>query len=479
MIFNSLDFAVFLPLVFVFFWLLRSYRNLQNAWLLLASYCFYGWWDWRFLSLIFISSAVDFLVGLQLDKTQKSQRRRAWVAFSLTVNLGILGFFKYYGFFVETLIDTWKLFGHELSIHTLDIILPVGISFYTFQTLSYTIDIYRGKIAATTNPIKFFAYVSFFPQLVAGPIERAAHLLPQFDRTKTFSFHQAADGLRQFLWGLFKKVAIADGCAHYVDTIFNSYQQASALTLLAALFLFSFQIYGDFSGYSDMAIGIARLFGFQLQPNFRTPYFAVGIGDFWRRWHISLSGWFRDYLYIPMGGSRGPLRQTILNTLTVFTISGFWHGASGTFLIWGLWHAVLFIPSLLRKHLFRQPLIPSWSGSPFWTALMRIQTFWWVMLSWIWFRANDITHAWRIFVGIATKSWIAPHPPITLLEPIFGFIAFMLLCEWRTRRELHPLSDNFLRLPRPIRWWAYIMGCMVIIYHLNTRPPIPYIYFDF
>jgi len=304
MLFNSIEFAFFLPIVFIFYWFVTK-RNLrvQNIFLVVSSYIFYGWWDWRFLSLIIFSSIIDFIVGIGLSKTDKPQKRKGLLYISIFVNLGFLGFFKYFNFFAENFSQAFTLLGNPISVSSLNIILPVGISFYTFQTLSYSIDVYKRKLEPTKDIFAFFAFVSFFPQLVAGPIERATNLLPQFFRKRIFEYDKAVDGMRQIMWGLFKKVVIADNAAKYANLIFNNSDQYSGSTLLLGALFFTFQIYGDFSGYSDIAIGTSRLFGFNLKRNFAYPYFSRDIAEFWRRWHISLSTWFRDYLYIPLGGS--------------------------------------------------------------------------------------------------------------------------------------------------------------------------------
>ncbi|MBN1987260.1 MAG: MBOAT family protein, partial [Prolixibacteraceae bacterium] len=350
MLFNSIDFAIFLPVVFFLYWFVTS-KNLpvQNAFLILVSYVFYGWWDWRFLSLIVFSSGVDYLVGIYLAKSKIQRNRKILLLISIVVNLGFLGFFKYFNFFTESFARAFTLFGKTIEPTTLNIILPVGISFYTFQTLSYSIDIYKRKIEPTNDVVSFFAFVSFFPQLVAGPIERAAHLLPQFYTKRTFEYTKAFDGVKQIFWGLFKKMVIADNCALIVNQIFDNYTNYSGSTLLLGTFFFAFQIYGDFSGYTDIAIGTARLFGFELKQNFAYPYFSRDIAEFWRRWHISLTSWFRDYLYIPLGGSRGGTWMKIRNTFIVFLVSGLWHGANWTFIVWGIFNAVLFLPLLLTR----------------------------------------------------------------------------------------------------------------------------------
>ena len=343
MLFNSIDFALFLPLIFFLYWfVLKGKLRSQNILLLISSYVFYGWWDYRFLSLIAFSTLVDYSIGRAMVKSDRPNVKTALLTTSLVVNLGLLFFFKYYNFFLDNFVGAFRFFGTEFQVERLNIILPVGISFYTFQTLSYTIDVYRGNLKPTRNFIDFAAFVSFFPQLVAGPIERATNLLPQFARIRAFDYGLAVMGLRQILWGLVKKVVIADNCASIVNEIFANSANESGSTLVLGALLFAFQIYGDFSGYSDIAIGTARLFGFDLMQNFAFPYFSRDIAEFWRRWHISLSTWFRDYLYIPLGGSRGGMNMKIRNTFAIFLVSGFWHGANWTFIVWGALQCLVF-----------------------------------------------------------------------------------------------------------------------------------------
>jgi D-alanyl-lipoteichoic acid acyltransferase DltB (MBOAT superfamily) len=350
MFFNSFDFAIFLPVVFLLYWFVfNTSIKAQNALLLIASYVFYAWWDWRFLGLMVFSSLLDYIIALRLGVITDKKTRKLYLWLSIGINLGMLGFFKYFNFFAENFHAAFSLLGYQFPINSLSIILPVGISFYTFQTLSYTIDVYKGKLQPSRDVISFLAFISFFPQLVAGPIERASNLLPQFLNARKFDYVKAVDGIRQILWGLFKKVVIADNCAEAVNFIFaNSASLYGSELFLGAIF-FSFQIYGDFSGYSDIAIGISRLFGFSLMRNFAFPYFSRDIAEFWRRWHISLSTWFRDYLYIPLGGSLGNRWEKIRNTFIIFLVSGFWHGANWTFIIWGLLHALFFLPLLVFK----------------------------------------------------------------------------------------------------------------------------------
>ncbi|OUS02022.1 membrane-bound O-acyltransferase family protein [Flavobacteriales bacterium 33_180_T64] len=391
MLFNSVDFAIFLPIVFILYWFVaKKQLEFQNALLVVASYVFYGWWDWRFLSLILFSTLVDFFIGIYLSKTSNNQKRKYLLWVSITANLGLLMFFKYYNFFVDNFSSAFTFFGSEIQPDTLNIILPVGISFYTFQTLSYTIDIYRKKLEPTSSFIQFAAFVSFFPQLVAGPIERAKQLLPQFNIKRTFDSDFAMSGVYLIIWGLFKKVVVADNCAFFVNQIFDGSSNFSSVELFLGAVLFGFQIYGDFSGYSDIAIGVARLFGFSLMVNFSFPYFSRDIAEFWRRWHISLSTWFRDYLYIPLGGSRGTYSKRIRNVLIVFLVSGFWHGANWTFIIWGGIHALLFLPLLLVN---KNRTYVNSSRMTFQQLPKIALTFILVTLVWIFFRADNASIA--------------------------------------------------------------------------------------
>ena len=393
MFFNSIDFAIFLPIVFALYWFVAN-RNLklQNFLIVISSYTFYGWWDWRFLSLILFSTIVDYSVGLALSKKESANKRELLLWTSILINIGFLGFFKYHNFFLENFISAFSFFGHEIKSSSLSIILPVGISFYTFQTLSYTIDIYKRKLEPTKNFIAFCAFVSFFPQLVAGPIERASHLLPQFYTKRKLKYENLIDGLNKILWGLFKKIVIADRLAIVVNEIYNYPNEYHGLTLILGTVLFAFQIYCDFSGYSDIAIGTARLFGFDLMTNFNTPYFSRSLGEFWRRWHISLSTWFRDYVYIPLGGNKTSVSRWYFNILVVFTVSGFWHGANWTFIIWGVIHGlVLIIESKLKI-----PQSTSSSGNFF----QGLGVFAIVCLGWVFFRANSIQDALYILGDI-------------------------------------------------------------------------------
>ncbi|MDC6352784.1 MBOAT family protein [Zeaxanthinibacter sp. PT1] len=479
MLFNSLDFAIFLPIVFILYWFVfQGNLRLQNLLLLAASYIFYGWWDWRFLSLIVFSTLVDFGIGLAISSEKSDTRRKTLLGISIIVNLGFLGFFKYYNFFLENFRSAFSIAGYELNANSLNIILPVGISFYTFQTLSYTIDIYRRQLTPTKNLVDFAAFVSFFPQLVAGPIERATNLLPQFYTKRKFNYPLAVDGMRQILWGLFKKVVIADNCAEYANLIFNNSEIYGGSTLFLGALFFTFQIYGDFSGYSDIAIGTARLFGFDLMRNFAYPYFSRDIAEFWRRWHISLSTWFRDYLYIPLGGSRGGTWMKVRNTFIIFIISGFWHGANWTFIFWGALNAVYFLPLLLTNQ-NRNHLDATAEGRlfPTFSEFLKITlTFSLTVLAWIFFRAEHLSHAFRYIGGLLSASLV--EKPAILPWPTLLLIGFFVLFEWSQRSKAHALEFNRLsRTNRSIRWSIYI-GIILLIGTFGGSQQ-QFIYFQF
>lgn len=478
MLFNSLDFAVFLPLVFIIYWfLLRDNVQWQNIFLVISSYVFYGWWDWRFLILILVSTVVDYLLGNKLYEEPSEKKRRFFLYISLAVNLGLLGFFKYFNFFLDNFSSAFSFFGSQVKLDSLSIILPVGISFYTFQTLGYSIDIYRGKIKPAHNFISFAAFVSFFPQLVAGPIERASNMLPQFYRKRKFLYARGVYGLRQILWGLFKKVVIADHCAKYVDLIFDDPDTFSGSTLALGAILFTFQIYADFSGYSDIAIGTARLFGFDLMRNFSYPYFSRNIGEFWRRWHISLSTWFRDYLYIPLGGSRVGTVKKVRNIFLIFVISGFWHGANWTFIAWGTLHALFFLPLLFfrsnRKYMnivAENNAIPTFSE-----AVKMLLTFSFLVFSWIFFRSPSISEAFLYLQHLFTRSLFSV--PELLPKMIFLFIVFLLTVEWLARRQDFALAKFESSFNKPFRWCFYFLLITFIFFFSESKQE--FIYFQF
>ena len=474
MLFNSIEFALFLPIVFGIYWLIgeKNIRS-QNIFLIAASYVFYGWWDYRFLALIAFSSLVDYLVGIALLRTEKSLSRKALLWLSLCVNLGLLGFFKYYNFFLSNFIDAFRFFGQSLDARSLSIILPVGISFYTFQTMSYTIDVYRKKLAPTKDVISFFAFVSFFPQLVAGPIERASNLLPQFFSKRKFSFEKGRDGMRQILWGLFKKVAVADTCAIFANDIFANYESYGSATLLIGALCFTFQIYGDFSGYSDIAIGTSKLFGFDLMTNFKFPYFSRDIGEFWRRWHISLSTWFRDYVYIPLGGSQGGKTRTIINVVIIFVVSGFWHGANWTFIVWGALNGLYFIPLMLAdRNRANLDIVAKDKNWPTGKEIFQITlTFGLTVIAWIFFRAENVPQAMnyilRMFSMIPGKLYGGDYLPLAVL---------LMSWEWKMRTKHHGLefSDDLAKWKR---WSLYIILCLLILLFFGEEQT--FIYFQF
>ncbi len=483
MFFNSIDFALFLPIVFTLYWSLNKSLKLQNLLILIASYVFYGWWDWRFLFLIFLSSLLDFTIGCAFSsqKVNTKWKSRLLLGLSVGVNLGLLGFFKYYNFFIESFAEAFSLFGRDFPLHSLDLILPVGISFYTFQTMSYTIDVYRGELKPTRDFISFFAFVSFFPQLVAGPIERASNLLPQFYSKRKFDKAKAEDGLRQILWGLFKKVVIADNCATMVDVIFKNPTEQSGLFLLLGAFFFAFQIYGDFSGYSDIAIGSARLFGFNLKKNFAVPYFSRDVAEFWRRWHISLTTWFRDYLYIPLGGSRGGKWLALRNTIIVFLVSGFWHGANWTFIVWGALNAIYFIPLLLfNKNRRYLGVVAEKKAYPSIREFFSmISTFVLISISWIFFRANSLKEAFIYLKSLFENSFWGVLRGINIerIIEVCLLLLFFIVLEWKGRRDAFALERCILSHPRYLRWAFYYF--LLFVLFINSGGNYAFIYFQF
>ena len=408
MLFNSIEFFIFLPIVFLLYWSLKDHRVWQNIIIVISSYIFYGWWDLRFLILIFFTSLCSYISGLQIElfRKQKKLYIAKFISISnIVINLSILGVFKYYNFFIDSFITILNLLGIYPDFVTIKIILPVGISFYTFQALSYSIDVYRKKITATNDISAFFAYICFFPQLVSGPIERATNLLPQFLHKKHFDYEQAVDGSKQILWGFFKKMVIADNCAIVVNTIFSNFQEKSSLALIGAGILFAFQIYGDFSGYSDIAIGVSKLFNIKLKRNFNVPYFSRNVAEFWKRWHISLNTWFVDYVYIPLGGSREGMPKTIRNTFAIFLLSGLWHGANWTFVAWGAYHALLFVPLImLKKNRRFMDVVAADSVLPSFRECLQVGlTFILAVIGWIIFRADNIAMAWDYIVTMISS----------------------------------------------------------------------------
>ncbi len=486
MLFNSIEFALFLPVVFLLYWFVfdrfisksKYQLTLQNAFVVVASYVFYGWWDWRFLLLIALTSFCSWGSGLLIGKAGTKSKAKAWMWANIVLNIGILAMFKYYDFFVT---EFAQLFNISTEGLLLKVILPVGISFYTFQALSYSIDVYRGKMEPTKDIVAFFAFISFFPQLVAGPIERATNLLPQFQKKREFDYDTAVDGMRQILWGLFKKIVVADNCAIYVDQVFSTYTEQSGSTLLLAAIFFTFQIYGDFSGYSDIAIGTAKLFGIRLMRNFNVPYFSRDIAEFWRRWHISLTTWFRDYLYIPLGGSRVSKVKVIRNTFVIFLVSGFWHGANWTFIAWGAYHALLFLPLILlgknRKYtntVAEGRILPTIKE-----VGQMLLTFFWAVIGWIIFRVESIGMAWEYMKGLIQFGTVrASYRFFTLPEiwPTNVFIIIMILVEWLQRGKEHGLELSKIKYV-----WVrtLIYYCFALVLILGSGKSSTFIYFQF
>lgn len=482
MLFNSVNFALFLPIVFLLYWFVtKKSLKAQNILLLVSSYFFYACWDWRFLFLLMFSTLLDYYTGIMMSRTDSTATKKIWFWLSIIINLGFLGVFKYYNFFVSSFAEAAEGLGFTTNPVLLEILLPVGISFYTFHGLSYVIDIYKERIEPEKNFVDYAVFVSFFPLLVAGPIERATHLLPQIKAPRIFNLEKAKDGLRQILWGLVKKIIIADQCAELANNIFNNSDELSGSSLVLGAIFFTFQIYGDFSGYSDIALGTARLFGIELLRNFSYPYFSRDIAEFWRRWHISLSSWFRDYLYIPLGGSRGGMWMKIRNTFIIFLVSGFWHGANWTFIVWGGLHALYFLPLLVSSS-NRQNMEIVAQGRMLPTlreAYGMITTFALVAFAWIFFRAENITHAFKYIGGIFSASLFEKAEFANDgAAARFLLLAFlMLVVEWIARENKHGLETLALKWKRPFRWALYY--ALVIAIMAYGGKDQQFIYFQF
>jgi D-alanyl-lipoteichoic acid acyltransferase DltB (MBOAT superfamily) len=484
MLFNSIDFAIFLPIIFALYWFVTQ-KNLraQNILLLVASYYFYACWDWRFLFLLMFSTLLDYYTGLKMHDAPNQASRRFWLWLSIGINLGFLGVFKYFNFFAESFSDAMSLLGLQVHPWTINVILPVGISFYTFHGLSYVIDIYKKRIPAERNFVEYAVFVSFFPLLVAGPIERATHLLPQIKQQRVFNYRQAIDGLRQILWGLFKKIVIADNCAMYANEIFSHSADYSGSTLALGALFFTFQIYGDFSGYSDIALGTARLFGIELLRNFAFPYFSRDIAEFWRRWHISLSTWFRDYLYIPLGGSKGSTWMKVRNTFIIFLVSGFWHGANWTFIVWGALNAIYILPSIVSRTnrnnldiVARGKILPSIGELGSITVTFLLTVF-----AWIFFRAESLPAAIRYLRRIFSKTFFqVPYfPGIRTAIPVFVLLFFFFLIEWLQREHQYGIQTFGNRWNRVLRWGFYGLLGIIIYYYALVVDKQQFIYFQF
>ena len=480
MIFNSLEFAIFLPVVFLLFWFVFSKNTrIQNIFIIVASYVFYGWWDWRFAILLAFITVCNYLSGIGIKRYP--DKRLAILLSNVVINLGVLFYFKYFNFFVGSFVDAFSLLGKHLEISTLKIILPVGISFYTFQALGYSLDVYRKKIEPINDIISFFAYVSFFPQLAAGPIGRATALLPQFSQKRQFDYSLAVDGMGQILWGLFKKVVIADNCALCANYIFDKYDYLPGSTLAIGAVFYTIQIYCDFSGYSEIAIGTGQLFGIKLMQNFKYPYFSRDVAEFWRHWHISLTTWFRDYIYIPLGGSRVSKTKVVRNTFIIFLVSGFWHGANWTFITWGAYHALLFLPLiLLGKNRKYTNTVAEGKLFPNFKEIFQMGiTFGLVAMGWIFFRANSISEAF-VCIGRIFSRTIISFPVGTGVNLIGNFILFlipfMFAFEWLQRSEMHALRLTKVR-SKVVRWSIYFFIIWLIFNYGGVQAP--FIYFQF
>lgn len=478
MLFNSIDFAFFFPLVFILYWFFNAKSlKFQNLLLLVSSYYFYSCWDWRFLFLLIFSTLLDYYSGIQIEKSTSERLRKFWFWLSIGINLGFLGIFKYFNFFATSFADLLSSFGFQMNPWSLNVILPVGISFYTFHGLSYVIDIYKKRISAEKNFVQYAVFVSFFPLLVAGPIERATHLLPQIKKQRKFNYAQAVDGLRQILWGLFKKIVIADNCAKYANLVFNNSEVYSSHSLIMGAIFFTFQIYGDFSGYSDIALGTSRLLGIELLKNFSFPYFSRDIAEFWRRWHISLSSWFKDYLYIPLGGSKGGKWMQIRNTFAIFLVSGFWHGANWTFIFWGFLNALFIMPSIIfstnRNNIdivAKDKLLPSLKEF-FQIAF----TFSLIVIAWIFFRANSVHHALSYVHDIFFLR--GDRIEIAYEQNLFFLLTFFIITEWLGRNGNYAIHKIDFCKWRCLRWTFYILLIIFILFFSGSQQD--FIYFQF
>lgn len=477
MLFNSIEYLLFLPIVVILYWWLNKRELLyQNTFLLLMSYLFYGMWNWKFLFLLIFSTLLDYYSAIKINQSHSKSRKKFWLILSVGINLGFLGLFKYFNFFSDIVTDVKHLFGLNSSIARLDVLLPVGISFYTFHGLSYVFDCYNEKIVVRKNFIDYGLFVSFFPLLVAGPIERANHLLPQIERKRTFTELNAVNGLRQILWGLFKKIVIADNCAIFANTIFDNYPDYSGSTLLVGAVLFAFQIYGDFSGYSDIALGSAKLMGFDLLKNFSFPYFSRNLAEFWKRWHISLSSWFRDYLYIPLGGNKTGTLKRVVNVMIVFLVSGFWHGANWTFIAWGVLNSIfVVIDNFILKTKF-EGIVANGRKIPSLKEVAQVlSTFLLVSILWIFFRAETITEAVDYIKRIFTEALF--KLPEVRPSIVFILVFVLLIFEWLGRHRDFAFQNMYNIKSKYLRWFIY--NAILAIILLFGATPQTFIYFQF
>jgi len=471
MIFNSIPFAVFLPIVFIIYWLIGGKRyQVQNGFLLLASYFFYGWWDWRFLSLLLGATFLSYLLGIGIGNAKREGQRKLLLGVGVGISLSLLVFFKYFDFFVESFADAFSLFGSKMSVVALNLILPLGISFYTFKILSYMLDVYKGRIPPCKNIFDYSLFVSFFPQLVAGPIERATTLLPQIQTQRKFSYDQAGDGMKLILWGLFKKIVVADTTAGYVHDIFSNHELYPASMLWLGILYFAFQVYADFSGYSDIAIGVGKLLGFELLKNFDRPFISKNITEFWRRWHISLSTWFNDYIFTPFYTTFrnwGNIAMYVGIMLTFF-LSGLWHGESWHYIFFGALHgAAIVIETATKKSRKRlSKKVPAW----LYNNLSMVLTFLFVIITWVFFRAKNMDHGFSYFKGLFDASIIEIPGKLAYIP----LVLVMVIWEWLQRKKKHALDFGFAR---PLRWLIYLVVTFFILYYFGNEQQ--FFYFQF
>lgn len=481
MLFNSYNFLVFFPIVTAIYFAIPSHR-FRMGMLLFASYYFYMSWKPEYAVLIIISTLIDYFAGIQMGKIDNKKKRKKYLVLSLCSNLGLLFAFKYFNFFNDSLRELFNYFNIFYNVHAFKLLLPVGISFYTFQTLSYTIDVYRSKIKPEKHLGTFALYVSFFPQLVAGPIERAKHLLPQFGKKKEFNYQRIADGIKLMAWGFFKKMVIADRVAVYVNHVYENPGGFYGAPLILATYFFAFQIYCDFSGYSDIAIGSAKILGFDLMDNFRRPYFSKSISEFWRRWHISLSNWFRDYLYIPLGGNRVKPLRWYFNIFIVFLLSGLWHGANSTFVAWGSIHGGLIMFSQFTQNI-RAGIVGFLRLKNYPRLYKTIQifiTFHLVLFTWVFFRAQSISEAFVIFKNmfIVDFSKLGINVALGRNELIIAFSAILLMESVHLLQRNMSVRQFVSKKPSLLKWSMYI-GLAVIIVLFGKFNSHAFIYFQF
>jgi alginate O-acetyltransferase complex protein AlgI len=481
MLFHTSTFLVFFLTVFALhWWVLKREVKWQNALLLASSYFFYGCWDWRFVALLVFSTLLDFITGIKIGDSKSERARKIWLWTSVGINVGLLGVFKYYDFFALSFAEAVGHFGWKVDVVTLQLILPVGISFYTFHGLSYVLDIYHRRIEPDRNLVDYALFVSYFPLLVAGPIERATHLLPQLKRARQFNSAQAVEGLRIFLWGLVKKVLIADNCGIIADAIYADPTQWNAPTLWLGVAMFTIQVYGDFSGYSDMAQGVSRIFGIELIRNFNYPYFATSIAEYWKRWHLSLTGWFRDYVYFPLGGSRGSKWKQARNIFIIFLLSGFWHGANWNYVGWGFVNACYFIPGIIRgkrEVWYQKYLTNGLLGRVLELALI-VSTFIQIMLSLVVFRNTSISNMLVYMRNMFVGAWESiPGEKLIGFNKTILLVGFFFLVEWFSRHKEHPFAQLHDKFSRPIRWVIYYIVLILLAWFAGHQQQ--FIYFQF